>query len=123
MFPPPNWHFYQMHRAEVGKAMDERCHTLDWLDVQILNDQARIFGSESAVIVVTVKQYPAGATELHGLVAAGELDGILPLIDDAEYWAREAGVTFACIASRQGWERVLKTRGYTLYQQHLRKDL
>lgn len=112
-----------MHRPEVGKAIDERCYSLDWLDVQILNDQARIFGADKAVIVITVKQYPAGATELHGLVAAGELDSILPLIDEATAWAKDSGITFACIASRPAWKRVLETRGFQLYQMELRKEL
>jgi hypothetical protein len=60
---------------------------------------------------------------LHGLVAAGSLEAILPLIVQAEDWARSHGVTFACIASRPGWGRVLKDLGYVLHQVELRKDL
>lgn len=123
MYPPEGWNEYQSRRSEIEAAMDTRCHTLDWLDVQILNNQARVFASDNAVIVVTVKQYPAGATELHGLVAAGSVRAILPLIEQAENWARDAGITFACIASRPGWERVLKNRQYSVYQVELRKDL
>jgi hypothetical protein len=103
--------------------LDPRCYSIDWLDLQILNSEALIFGSEDAVIVVNVKQYPAGASELHGLVAAGSLEAILPLIVQAEDWARSHGVTFACIASRPGWGRVLKDLGYVLHQVELRKDL
>lgn len=123
MYPPEGWSEYQSRRSEIESAMDPRCHTLDWLDVQILNDQARVFASDDAIIVVAVKQYPAGATELHGLVAAGSVRSILPLIEQAENWARDSGITFACIASRPGWERVLKTRKYSVYQVELRKDL
>ena len=117
------WDEYLDRRDTIAAMLDTRCYSIDWLDGMILNGDARVFASTEAVIVVTVKQYPAGATELHGLVAAGELDAILPLIERAEDWAREGGVTFACIASRTGWARVLKDRGYGLYQVELRKDL
>jgi len=117
------WDEYLDRRDTIAAMLDTRCYSIKWLDGMILNGDARVFASSDAVIVVTVKQYPAGATELHGLVAAGELDAILPLIERAEDWAREGGVAFACIASRPGWARVLKDRGYGLYQVELRKDL
>lgn len=117
------WDQYLDRRDAIAAMLDPRCYSIDWLDGMILAGDARVFASAGAVIVVTVKQYPAGATELHGLVAAGELDAILPLIAQAEDWARAGGVTFACIASRPGWSRVLKDRGYSLYQTELRKDL
>jgi hypothetical protein len=103
--------------------LDPRCYTADWLDVQLLGGMAAAKGSDTAVIVFTVKTYPAGATELHGLVAAGKLAGILDLIEQAEVEAKAAGVTFACIASRPGWARVLKGRGYEMHQTELRKEL
>lgn len=117
------WDEYLDRRDAIAAMLDPRCYSIDWLDGMILAGNARVFASPDAVIIVTVKQYPAGATELHGLVAAGELNAILPLIKQAEDWARSVGVTFACIASRPGWSRVLKDRGYSLYQTELRKDL
>lgn len=117
------WDHYQARRNAIAALLDPRCYSIEWLDQQILDSEALLFTSADAIIVVAVKRYPAGATELHGLVAAGEMEAILPLIGQAEDWARNLGVTFACIASRPGWERVLKTRGYRLYQTDLRKDL
>lgn len=117
------WDHYQTQRDAIAGLLDPRCYSIEWLDRQILDSEALLFASPDAVIVVAVKRYPTGATELHGLVAAGELKAILPLVEQAEDWARSVGVTFACIASRPGWERVLKKRGYRLYQTDLRKDL
>lgn len=117
------WVEYYRHRNEIADLLDPRCHSIDWLDGELAADNALAFGNETAVIVVTVKQYPAGATELHGLVAAGDLGGILALIEQAEQWGQNAGLTFACIASRPGWARVLKPRGYSVNQVELRKDL
>lgn len=81
------------------------------------------FGNDRAVIVIEVKIYPVGATEVHGLVAAGDLDAILSLIDEAEEWGRAHGVTFAGISSRPGWARTLEGRGYRVWQTHIRKEL
>lgn len=122
-FPPPAWTEYQRHRSEIAAMLDPRCYSINWLDVQLLAGLAAAKGNDTAAIVFTVKTYPAGATELHGLVAAGELAGILDLIEQTEAEAREAGVTFACIASRPGWARVLKTKGYEMHQTELRKEL
>ncbi|MGV0964196.1 MAG: hypothetical protein ACOYBT_09930 [Polynucleobacter sp.] len=122
-FPPQGWAEYQRHRSEIAELLDPRCHTIDWLDVQMLGANALAFGNVSAVIVTEVRRYPAGATELHGLVAAGDLSGVLALIDEAEEWGRSRGLTFACIASRPGWARVLRDRGYAVHQTELRKEL
>lgn len=114
---------YQRHRDEIAALLDPRCYTIEWLDAQIERGNMLAFGNDAAVIVVAVKQYPAGGTELHGMVAAGELDAILLLIEEAEAWGRSCNVTFACIASREGWGKVLKQNGYSVYQTVLRKDL
>lgn len=123
IFPPPAWAEYRERRADIASLLDNRCFTIDWLDVQVFNGDAMAFGNPDAVIVVEVRRYPAGATELHGLVAAGSLEAILPLIDEAESWGRAHGVTFASIASRPAWGKVLKDSGYSVYQTVLRKDL
>lgn len=114
---------YARHRGELEQMLDARCYTIEWLDAEIANGNALVFGNDKAVIVITVRQYPAGATELHGLAAAGKLSGVLALIEQAEQWGRSHGLTFACIASRAAWSRVLKPRGYSVNQVSLRKDL
>lgn len=123
MFPPQAWDEYYRHRGEIADLLDPRCYSIEWLDAELANGRALAFGNESAVIAITVKTYPMGAIELHGLVAAGALDGILALIEEAEEWGRVHGLTFACISSRPGWSRVLKAKGWQVHQVELRKDL
>ena len=121
--PLQAWDEYLRHRDEIADLLDPRCYSIEWLDAELTSGHAKAFGNDTAVIVVAVRIYPAGASELHGLVAAGSLDGILELIDEAEGWAAALGITFACIASRPGWARVLKSRGWQTHQVELRKDL
>jgi len=122
-FPPQAWDEYHRHRDEIEALLDPRQYSIDWLDLELLNKRALAFGSPDAVIVIALRIYPMGAVELHGLVAAGALDGILALIDQAESWGRAHGCVFASIASRPGWQRVLKGRGYAPFQVELRKEL
>lgn len=123
IFPPPHWDSYQRHRQEIADMLDTRCYTIEWLDVQILNGEAAAVGNDDAVIVVEVKQYPAGAKELHGLVAAGALDDILLLIDQVVSSAKGSGLTFANVTSRPAWAKVLKDRGFEMHQVSLRLEL
>lgn len=123
MFPPQGWESYQRHRAEISDLLDPRCWSIEWLDAELEHGRALAFGSDTAVIIITIKIYPAGAIELHGLVAAGKLEAILDLIEQAEEWGRAHGLDFACISSTPAWSRVLKDKGWQVHQVELRKDL
>ncbi len=123
LYPPPAWADYQRYRGEIAGLLDPRCHTIEWLDAQIIAGHALAFGSDDAVIVVTVRQYPAGGRELHGLAAAGNVRGIMALIEQAEEWGRTAGLDFACISSRPAWARLLKSRSYRVNRVEIVKDL
>lgn len=122
-FPPQAWLEYHQHRSEIEGLLDPRCYTISWLEYRLLDGSALAFGNDRAVIVTEVRNYPAGAREIHGLVAAGDLGAIVGLIADAEEWARAQGIEFASIASREGWARVLHDRGYRPHQIELRMEL
>ncbi len=114
---------YIRHREEIAGLLDPRCYSIDWLDDEVANGRVVPFGNDGAVILVEIKEYPAGAKEVHGMVAAGEMVAILSLIDRAETWGREQGCAFASISSREGWARLLATRGYAPFQLTIRKEL
>lgn len=115
---------YLHFRDGFASILDPRFYTIEWLDGQIWAGLARVWATSDACILVEVKTYPTGATEIHGLAAVGNMDSIIKqLIPQAEAWGRSIGCVSASIASRSGWVRALKSSGYELHQCEIRKDL
>ncbi len=104
--------------------MDERYYTLEWLDAQILSGAVQFMASANAAIVVEIRDYPTGAKDVHGLIAAGDLGEIVnELIPLAEQWGREQDCVGAIIESRVGWAKALAPSGYEPHQLAVRKEL
>lgn len=114
---------YLRHRAQIIGMLDDRRWPYWWVENEISEGRITLLESETAVIGVEKKSYPGGLVELHGMFAAGELDGILELIDHAVEAARLQGCDAAAISSRPAWVRLLKSRGFEPHQQTIVKDL
>lgn len=120
----PDWAGYLKFRDAFGEVMDERYHTLDWLDGQVLKGLVQFFRANDAAIIAEVRDYPTGARDVHGLIAAGNLETIIRvLIPRAEEWGKAAGCVAAQIESREGWARALRPSGYCTHQVIVRKEL
>ncbi len=120
----PAWATYCKWREAFAKVIDERYYTLDWLDMRFLNGEVMFWGSENAAIIAEIRDYPTGAKDVHGLIAAGDLREIVEaLIPQAEAWGREQGCIGAIIESRPAWSRALEPYGYEVSQVAVRKEL
>ena len=114
---------YLRFRPQFITMLDQRFYTPTWLDGEIHSGRARIWSDDSSAIIATLKTYPTGAIEVHGLIAVGALETILELIELAEVWGKRCGAIVACIESRAGWAKPLAQFGYQPYQLTLRKEL
>lgn len=111
-------------RERFVSMLDPALHTAEWLDLQVASGEMVLFANADAAILVSVRSYPTGLREIHGEAAVGELrDIVSALIPLAEIYGRECGCAFASIASRPGWSRELKVRGYDVHQVEIRKAL
>ncbi len=82
-----------------------------------------MWATDDAAMLTELRRYPTGAVEIHGLVAAGDLDSIRDeLIPKAENWAKRAGCIAAVIESRPGWAKAMKSAGYAVHQVAIRKE-
>ena len=114
---------YLRFRDQFAEAMDGRLYNIEYLDALLLSGRAKCWASQAAAIVAEIKKYPTGALVVSGVVAAGDLEEITRLIPLAEEWGREYGCQFGMIESTEGWQRVMKKRGYETFQVSLIKTL
>lgn len=121
---PPGWSEYQRFRSGFISILDPELYTESWLDGEVWSGRFRLFSHADSAILVSLKAYPTGVREMHVEAAVGELSQLIgPTILLAENWARSIGCRFARIESREGWSRVMKRKGYLLYQTAIRKEL
>ena len=114
---------YVDYRNDIVAMLDERFYPYWWVEQQINAGAIGLMENDRAIIGVECREYPGGAVELHGMFAAGDISGILELIDEACEAARLSGCTIATISSRPGWAKVLKSRGFEMRQQVITKEL
>ena len=114
---------YQDFRPEFEEMLDPAKWPIAWLDRQIALGEATAFCDDAACIIATLRQFPGGAIEVHGLCACGDLPVIKALIVQAEEWGMANGATIASIASRRGWARALSSDGYVETQVTIEKGL
>lgn len=58
------------------------------------------------------------------MVAAGDVPTITDILrPQAEQWAGERGFLFTSVASRAGWSKLLRSKGYDIHQVYIRKEL
>ena len=114
---------YIKHRAEIIGILDERKWPYHWLERMIAEGKIALLSNETAIIGVERKVYPGGYEELHGMFAAGDMGGILELIDQAVAAAELQGLDGATIASKPAWARILKSRGFVPDQLTITKEL
>jgi hypothetical protein len=104
--------------------LDPELYPAEWLDDQVISGEFTLFTSSDAAILCSVRVYPSGLKEFHGQAATGNLATIVAdLIPQAETYAKSIGCKYGSIASREGWSKAMKARGYDLYQTEIRKAL
>lgn len=101
--------------------LDERRWPLWWIEGEISAGRIGLLANDTAIIGVERREYPGGLAELHGMFAAGEMAGILELIDQAVLTAE--GFDCAAISSKPAWGRILKSRGFVPHQLTIVKNL
>lgn len=115
---------YADWRERFAEAMDPRFYNLAYLDWLIRSDTAQFLAGRNAALVAEIKTFPTGTRAASFVVAAGDLreltEDLRPIVED---WGRLNGCTAALIESREGWEKVMKKHGYTLFQASIVKEL
>lgn len=100
------WEAYLPFREEfIALAPDK--YPAAYMDCQVATCVWQCWSDGKSAILAEIRTYPSGLMEVHGLAAAGVLEGIKKLIPLAEEYGRHLGCTIASIESRPEWARVL----------------
>lgn len=115
---------YLQYREAFAEILDHRTHTIEWLDAQVYAGFAKVWPAPDACLLTEIKQFPTGAFEVHVMIAAGNMETLVnETIKHVEAWAQEIGALFVTIASRKGWEKIMRPYGYEHWQTELRKEV
>lgn len=114
---------YQRWRDGFAEALDPRFYTIAYVDELIWTGAANFFSNEHAAAIAEIRIYPTKAMDVHGLVAAGDVNAIIELIAEIEAWGKSLGCIGGVIESRPAWARIMKSKGYEPHQIAVRKDL
>lgn len=120
----PDWAGYLSFRSAFLEVMDERYHTLDWLDGQVLDGKVQFWRSDNAALLTEIKTYPTGARDIHVVISAGDMREVIEILrPQAEAFGHSLGCIAATVESRIGWARALEPYGYETHQLTVRKEL
>lgn len=110
-------------RDELAALLDPRLYPLAWVEEQIATGAIGLMANDTALIGVQIRRYPGGAKEIHAMFACGDLPGVLELADAACELGKRRGCERASVASREGWARALRSRGFVPHQLEIVKEL
>ena len=106
----------------LQKALDLAggTHTMDDVVEQIAAGDAQLWTDGESVVVTEIHQTPRKRV-LHFWLAAGNLDAVVRLSDQATEWGKTMGCEMATLVGRRGWERALT--GWTPTLTLMRKEI
>jgi hypothetical protein len=87
-------------------------HTFDDVVDGITSGRMQFWPAPRGCAVTELVRFPRKMT-LNCFLAGGEMDQILDMFEDARNWGRQQGCTAFTLAGRAGWQRVLKSRGFS----------
>ena len=82
---------------------------------------AQLWTLPSAACVTSIERHDTGLRDLHGWLAAGDLDGLVTIEARLEHFARAENCDRMVIAGRRGWLRIFS--GYSERAVIIAKDL
>jgi hypothetical protein len=118
-----DWAGYLEWKPAFFEAIDTRMYSPEWLDGMVQSGRAQVWRSANACALTELQFYPTGVADLHGLVAAGDIEEVRDiLVPQAEAWGRMMGCIGFTIESRPGWAKLLQSQGFEPHQLAVRKE-
>ena len=97
-------------------------HTFDDVVDGVTSGRMQLWPAPRGCATTEIVLYPRKKV-LHVFLAAGEMDQLFDMIDDATKWAEERGCTAMTLAGRPGWQRAMKPLGFVPTLVTMEKDI
>jgi hypothetical protein len=110
---------WPMLKAAAALAGDT--HRKRHVAERLRNGLAQLWTLPNAACVTSIERHDTGLRDLHGWLAAGDLDGLVAIEARLERFARAESCDRMVIAGRKGWLRIFS--GYSERAVILAKDL
>jgi hypothetical protein len=121
----PEWVKKFIHYEDLIKEALEHSHgTYNIADVfdSIMNGDSQFWPGKNSVAITQIVQYPRKKI-LHCFLAAGDIEEIALMEEDAVLWAKSQGCSALTLTGRAGWAKsFLKNKGYTCSQVQMTKE-
>lgn len=115
-------HRYGHHLQRALERSDGR---VKLADLQGMVDAGRlvVFANDRAALAAEPVKSPDGTWTFSISLVGGDMDAAFELHDEAETAARSLGASRMSIVGREGWVKVMKSRGYRTEAVLLSKEL
>jgi len=98
-------------RMRKALRLGSDTHTVEDLVEALKRGEMQAWTNDRAIVMTEIAQTPRRRF-VHVFLSAGELSGVLELMEQIEKWGLEQGCEFARAYVRPGYERILKERGW-----------
>jgi hypothetical protein len=75
-----DWAGYLEWKPAFFEAIDTRMYSPEWLDGMVQSGRAQVWRSANACALTELQFYPTGVADLHGLVAAGDIEEVRDIL-------------------------------------------
>jgi len=105
-------------------ALDHSGNTHELTDVKagVLNGDYQFWPAPNGALVTVIVRYP-NFNDLHIWLGGGELNQVLDIVRSLDWYAKASGCKRITQCGRIGWERALKTQGFTRIMSSCAKEL
>jgi hypothetical protein len=93
-------------KLEASLRLAGNSRTFAGMIGEVVDCHAQVFYNDLGVVVTQIEDTEVGHRLINIWVAAGEMDGVLPLLDEAVDWGESVGAVVAVSTGRRGWGRI-----------------
>lgn len=107
---------------EAALEYSHGTHLFEDIVEGVMEGRMQLWPAPAGCLVTEILVFPRKKV-LNVFLGGGKLEQLIDMHDTVEQWGRDQGCVSASITGRRGWERVYKSRGWSVKHTCLGKEL